>query len=68
MDKFTEKIKYFKCRSFFPQYCGIKYHSFTKQQLAGKNWRGNPAAFSTEQKKQIIAGIEKLIDELKENA
>jgi len=65
MDKFTEKIKYMKCRRFLPDYCNIKYTSFTQQQLAGKNWRGNVANFSPEQKQKIILGIEKLLDDIR---
>jgi hypothetical protein len=53
-----------KCRSFLPDYCGIKYTSFTQQQLAGKNWRGNEAKFSTEQKEKIINGLKKIVEEL----
>ncbi|MDR3133717.1 MAG: hypothetical protein LBU42_06805 [Prevotellaceae bacterium] len=68
MDKFTKKIKYLKCRGFFPDYCGIVYTSGIMRKLAGKNANGNPGHFSPEQKKKIIAGIEKLISELKECA
>jgi hypothetical protein len=65
MDEFTEKIKYFKCRSFLPKYCGIKYTSGIMRKLAGKNANGNPGHFSDEQKKLIITGAEKFIEELK---
>jgi hypothetical protein len=64
MDKFTKKIKYLKCRSFFPDYCGITYTSGIMRKLAGKNANGNPGYFSAEQKKQIIGGIKKLVIEL----
>jgi hypothetical protein len=65
MDEFTKKIKYLKCRSFFPDYCGIPYTSGIMRKLAGKNANGNPGHFSAEQKKKIIAGVEHLLDELK---
>jgi hypothetical protein len=66
-DDFTVKIKYFKCRSFFPDYCNIPYTSGILRKLSGKNANGNPGKFSDEQKKQIISGIEKLLEELKES-
>jgi hypothetical protein len=65
MDKFTEKIKYLKCRSFFPDYCGIRYTSGILRKLSGKNANGNPGKFSDEQKKSIITGLEKFIAELR---
>jgi|GEM_PF-6472204 len=65
IDKFTEKIKYLKCRSFFPDYCGIRYTSGILRKLSGKNSNGNPGTFSEEQKKQIINGLENFILELK---
>jgi hypothetical protein len=65
INNFAKKIKYLKCRSFFPDYCGIRYTSGIMRKLAGKNANGNLSSFSAEQKKQIIAGLEKYIDELK---
>lgn len=67
MDEFTKKIKYLKCRSFFPDYCGITYTSGIMRKLAGKNANGNPGYFSSEQKKKIIAGIKKWLIELEQN-
>lgn len=66
IDKFTEKIKYMKCRSFFPDYCGIKYTSGILRKMSGKNANGNPGTFSPEQRDMIVAGLEKLLQELKE--
>jgi predicted ATPase len=65
MDEFTEKIKYLKCRRFFPDYCGIKYNSYTMQQLAGINWRGKPTKLNPRQKQKVIEGLEKFIEDLK---
>lgn len=65
IDKFTEKIKYLKCRSFLPDYCGIIYTSGILRKLSGKNANGNPGKFSDEQKDKIIDGIEKLLVEIK---
>jgi hypothetical protein len=65
IDKFTEKIKYLKCRSFFPDYCGIRYTSGILRKLSGKNANGNPGKFTDEQKKTIIEGLEKYISEIK---
>lgn len=64
MDEFTKKVKYFKCRSFFPDYCEIPYTSGIMRKLAGKNANGNPGYFSAEQKKKIIKGVKKLLKEL----
>lgn len=66
MDKFTEKIKYLKCRSFLPDYCGITYTSNVLRKLSGKNANGNPSSFSEEQKTKIINGIELLLNDLKQ--
>jgi hypothetical protein len=66
MDEFTKKIKYLKCRSFFPDYCDITYTSGIMRKLSGKNANGNPGYFSAEQKKKIIAGIKKLSKELEQ--
>lgn len=65
IDKFTEKIKYLKCRSFLPDYCGINYTSGILRKLSGKNANGNMGKFSDEQKAKIIDGIEKLLSEIK---
>ncbi|SHF49299.1 hypothetical protein [Dysgonomonas macrotermitis] len=65
IDKFTEKIKYIKCRSFLPEYCDIKYTSGILRKLSGKNANGNPGKFSDEQKAKIISGMEKLLEELR---
>ena len=65
IDKFTEKIKYMKCRSFLPDYCDINYTSGIMRKLSGKNANGNPGKFSEDQKKQIIKGIEVFLIELK---
>jgi hypothetical protein len=65
IDEFTGKIKYLKCRSFLPDYCGIKYTSGILRKLSGKNANGNPGKFSDEQKERIIEGVEKLLSELK---
>jgi hypothetical protein len=67
IDKFTELIKYLKCRSFFPAYCNIHYTSGTLRKLSGKNAKGNPGSFSAEQRRKIIAGVEKFLEELKLN-
>jgi hypothetical protein len=68
IDKFTEKIKYLKCRSFLPEYCCIRYTSGILRKLSGKNSNGNPGNFSAEQKQQIISGVEALLEELKQLA
>ncbi|MDR2064843.1 MAG: hypothetical protein LBP85_03940 [Prevotellaceae bacterium] len=65
IDEFTQKIKYLKCRSFFPDYCAIRYTSNTMRKLAGRNANGNPSCFSAEQKQKIIAGIEKFLEEIR---
>jgi hypothetical protein len=66
MDEFAKKIKYLKCRSFFPDYCDITYTSGIMRKLSGKNAKGNPGYFSAEQKKKIINGIKKLLAEIEE--
>ncbi|MDR0753882.1 MAG: hypothetical protein LBF04_00640 [Prevotellaceae bacterium] len=65
IDEFTRKIKYLKCKSFFPDYCGIKYSSDILKKLSGINSRGNPSCFSAERKQKIIAGVEKFLKEIK---
>ena len=65
-DEFTTKIKYLKCRSFLPDYCGIKYTSGILRKLSGVNANGNPGTFSPEQRDMIVCGIEKLLKDLKE--
>lgn len=65
IDKFTTKVKYLKCRRFFPDYCEINYTSGILRKLSGKNANGNPGRFSYEQKTKIIRGVEKLLQELK---
>lgn len=67
IDRFTEKVKFLKCRSFFPEYCGIVYTSGILRKLSGKNANGNPGNFSVEQKQKIIQGVERLLGELKES-
>jgi hypothetical protein len=64
-DEFIKKIKYLKCRSFFPDYCEIKYTSGIMRKMSGKNANGNPVKFSNKQKMQIIEGLEKYLHELK---
>lgn len=65
IDKFTKKIKYLKCRSFLPDYCGINYTSGILRKMSGKNANGNPGKFSDNQKAMIIEGIEKYLEEIK---
>jgi hypothetical protein len=65
VDEFVKKIKYLKCRSFFPKYCGIEYTSGILRKLSGRNARGNPGFFSKEEKEKIIKGVETFLNELK---
>jgi hypothetical protein len=65
IEQFAKKIKYLKCRSFFPDYCGIRYTSGIMRKLAGRNANGNPGHFSQKEKEKIVQGLEKYIDELK---
>ena len=67
IDDFTNKIKFLKCRSFFPEYCGIRYTSGILRKLSRRNANGNAGSFSAEQKEQIIAGVAKFLEELKLN-
>jgi hypothetical protein len=54
-----------KCNRFFPDYCDIKVTSYTKRQLSGISWRGNPTRFTDDQKEKIINGITVYLEELK---
>jgi hypothetical protein len=64
VDEFTKTVKYLKCRSFLPDYCGIKYTSGILRKLSGKNANGNSGRFSREQRRQIIEGVKRLLDDL----
>jgi hypothetical protein len=66
IEEFVKKIKLLKCRSFFPRYCNIRYTSGIVRKLAGKNAKGNPGKFSDEQKRKIVEGVEKYLQELKD--
>jgi hypothetical protein len=55
-------FQFIKADQFFPKYCpSIKSY---KHKIRGKNGRGNPVEFSTEERKQIKAGLRILFKSL----
>lgn len=54
---------YIKANNFFPKYApSVKDW---KKKMTGKNGRGNPIDFTEQDKKEITAGINKMIKDLK---